>query len=107
MVVVAKKNGSLRFCVDYRKLDDVTVKDSYPLHRIDDTLDALGGSQWFQVAMDPADKEKTAFSIGEGLWHFRVIPFGSLCNAPATFERLMDHVLAGLPWNVCLVYLMI
>ncbi len=114
VVLVAKKNGSLRFCVDYRKLNDVTVKDSYPLPRIDDTLDALGGSQWFstldlksgywQVAMDPADKEKTAFSIGGGLWHFRVMPFG-LCNAPATFERLMDHVLAGLPWNVCLVYL--
>ncbi len=67
VVVVAKKNGSLRFCVDYRKLDDVTVKDSYPLPRIDDTLDALGGSQWFQVAMDHADKEKTAFSIGGGL----------------------------------------
>jgi hypothetical protein len=91
----------------------VTFKDSYPLPRIDDTLDALGGSQWFstldlksgywQVAMDPADKEKTAFSIGGGLWHFRVMCH--LGNAPATFERLMDHVLAGLPWNVCLVYL--
>ena len=114
VVLVAKKNGDLRFCVDYRKLNDATVKDSYPLPRIDDTLDALGGSQWFstldlksgywQVAMDPKDKEKTAFSIGGGLWHFRVMPFG-LCNAPATFERLMDHVLAGLPWNVCLVYL--
>ncbi|CAB4012519.1 Retrovirus-related Pol poly from transposon, partial [Paramuricea clavata] len=114
VVLVAKKNGNLRFCVDYRKLNDATIKDSYPLPRIDDTLDALGGSQWFstldlksgywQVAMDPADKEKTAFSIGGGLWHFRVMPFG-LCNAPATFERLMDHVLAGLPWNICLVYL--
>ena len=114
VVLVAKKNGTLRFCVDYQKLNDATLKHSYPLPRIDDTLDALGGSHWFstldlksgywQVAMDPADKEKTAFSIGGGLWHFRVMPFG-LCNAPATFERLMDHVLAGLPWNVCLVNL--
>ena len=114
VVLVAKKNGTLRFCVDYRKLNEATLKDSYPLPRIDDTLDALGGSHWFstldlksgywQVAMDPADKEKTAFTIGGGLWHFRVMPFG-LCNAPATFERLMDHILAGLPWSVCLVYL--
>ena len=114
VVLVAKKNATLRFCVDYRKLNEATLKDSYPLPRIDDTLDALGGSHWFstldlksgywQVAMDPADKEKTAFTIGGGLWHFRVMPFG-LWNAPATFERLMDHILAGLPWSVCLVYL--
>lgn len=74
MVLIAKKNSSLRFCVDYRKLNDVTVKDSNPLPRIDDTLVALAGSRWFstldlqsgywQVAMDPADKKKTAFTIG-------------------------------------------
>lgn len=95
VVLVAKKNGSLRFCVDYRKLNDVTVKGSYPLPIIDDTLDALGGSQWFstldlksgywQVAMDPADKEKTAIRIGVGSCHFRVMHFG-LCNTPATFN---------------------
>ena len=54
--------------------------------------------------MDPSGKKKTAFSAGGGLWQFRVMPFG-LCNAPATFERLMERVLAGLPWSVCLVYL--
>ena len=100
--------------MDYRKLYDATIKDSYPLPRIDDTLDALSGSKWFstldlksgywQVAMDPADKGKTAFSIGGGFWHSRVMPFG-LCNLPETSERLMDHVLAGLPFDVCLVYL--
>jgi hypothetical protein len=114
IVLVEKKDGSLRFCVDYRKLNNITVKDSYPLPRIDDTLDALGGSQWFstldlksgywQVEMDSNDKEKTAFSVAGGLWQFRVMPFG-LCNAPATFERLMDHVLVGLPWTICMVYL--
>ena len=72
---------------------------------------ALAGSEWFssldlqscywQVKLDPEDKEKTAFSTGTGLWHFTVMPFG-LCNAPATFESLMEQVLRGLPLDVCL-----
>ena len=114
VVLVRKKDGTQRFCVDYRKLNSITKKDSYPLPRIDATLDALGGSAWFstlhlksgywQVKMKETDKEKTAFTAGEGLWQFRVMPFG-LSNAPATFERLMENVLRGLPWTVCLIYL--
>ena len=114
VVLVKKKSGDTRFCVDYRKLNNVTRKDSYPLPRIDDTLEALAGAEWFssldlmsgywQVEMDNESKEKTAFSTGCGLWQFRVMPFG-LCNAPATFERLMEQVLAGLPLSVCLIYL--
>ena len=114
IVLVRKKDGSTRFCVDYRKLNNVTRKDSYPLPRIDDTLEALSGATWFssldlksgywQVGVHPEDREKTAFTTGRGLWQFRVMPFG-LCNAPATFERLMEKVLAGLPLSVCLVYL--
>ena len=82
------------------------MKDSYPLTRIDDTLETLAGAKWFssldlksgywQVELHPDDKEKTAFSAGRGPWQFRVMPLG-LCNAPATFKHLMEQVLAGLP----------
>ena len=114
VVLVRKKDGSIRFCVDYRKLDNLTIKDSYPLPRIDDSLDALSESQWFltldlasgywQVERAEEDKHKTAFIMDDGLYQFWVFPFG-LCNAPATFERLMGKVLVGLPWKICLVYL--
>ena len=104
----------MRFCVDYRRLNNVTVKDSYPLPNIEDTFDSLSGasylcaldlaSGYWQVEMAPKDRHKTAFLTREGLWQFKVMPFG-LCNAPATFERLMELVLRGLLWQRCLVYI--
>ena len=113
-VLVRKEDGSWRFCVDYRCLNKVTRKDSYPLPRIDNALDYIGGSSWFssldlrsgywQVKLAPEARHKTAFTIGQGLWQFRVMPFG-LCNAPATFERMMERVLAGVPQSRCVVYL--
>ena len=114
IVIVRKKDGSARFCVDYRKLNAITRKDAYPLPRIDDTLDMLSGSRWFstldllsgywQVEVAEGDRDKTAFATQSGLFEFKVMPFG-LCNAPATFQRLMDLVLAGVQWSHCLVYM--
>ena len=115
VVMVRKKDGSLRFCVDFRQLNAATVKDAHPLPRIDDLLDTLRGANWFstldlksgywQVPITEQDKAKTAFRTSSGqLFEFNQVPFG-LCNAPATFSHLMDRVLAGLHWERCLFYL--
>ncbi len=114
IVLAKKKDGTLRFCVDYRKLNAVTKKDAYPLPRIDDCLDTLKGAQWFstldlrsgywQIPMADDSIEKTAFCTRYGLFEFLVMPFG-LTNAPATFERLMERVMSGLQWTQCLVYI--
>ena len=114
IVFVQKKGGEMRFCVDYRKLNKITKKDNHPLPRIDEMLDKFEGSQWFssidlasaywQVEMDEKDIEKTAFITNEGLYEFLVMPFG-LCNAPATFQRLMHEVLGNLIYTKAPVYL--
>ncbi|KAI8511935.1 hypothetical protein Bbelb_110350 [Branchiostoma belcheri] len=114
VVLARKKDGSFRFCVDYRKLNQATIKDAHPLPRTDDVIDALSGAAYFttldmtsgywQVDLDPADREKTAFTTGRGLYQFKVMAFG-LTNAPSTFQRLVELLLAGLDWRTCLAYL--
>ena len=114
VVLVPKKDGNLRFCVDYRRLNAITRKDVYPLPRVDDILDALGGACYFssldlasgywQVTLDEDARTKSAFTTFKGLYEFTRMPFG-LCNAPATFQRIMQSVLAGLEWKTCFVYL--
>ena len=114
VVLVPKPDGTLRFCVDYRKLNEITVKDAYPLPRMDDCLDSLGdasvfttldcNSGYWQIPVAEEDREKTTFTCHEGCFQFKRMPFG-LCNAPATFQRTLDILLAGYRWKSCLVYL--
>ena len=113
IVMVKKKDGSLRTCIDYRQLNSLTRKDAYPLPRTDVCLDSMAGSIWFstfdmragyhQLAMDPMSADATAFICSEGQFRFRTMPFG-LCNAPSSFMRLMDIVMSGLNYEVCLTY---
>jgi len=115
IVPVRKKNGKLRFCIDYRQLNKRTVKDAYAIPRIEDTLDLLHGKRWFsaidlkagywQVDMEESDKPCTAFTVGPlGHWECNRLPFG-LTNSPATFQRMMEQILGDLNMRICIVYL--
>lgn len=115
VVIVRKKDGNIRFCIDYRKLNQRTVRDAYPIPKIDDTLHMLSGSRYFskldlksgywQVEMDDDDKGKTAFQVwGLGFYQCRQMPFG-LTNAPATFQRLMERTMGDLNLRECMIYL--
>jgi len=114
VVLAKKKDGTYRCCIDFRQLNNLTRKDAYPLPRTDACLDALAGSCLFstfdlrsgfhQVAMKEEDSDKTAFITRRGMFKFKTMPFG-LANAVATFQRLMDLVLAGLNLSICLAYL--
>ena len=115
VVIVRKKDGSIRFCIDYRKLNQQTVKDAYAIPRIDDTLHLLAGAKYFstldlksgywQVELKEEDKAKTAFQAGPlGFYECNRMPF-RLCNAPATFQRLMERCMGDLNLRDCLIYL--
>ena len=114
IVLVPKPDGSLRFCVDYRKLNSITIPDTYPLPRMDECIDSLGdaavfttldcNSGYWQIPVHPEDKDKTTFTSHYGIYRFLRLPFG-LRNAPATFQRAIDIILSGVKWKTCLVYL--
>ncbi len=113
VLLLKKKDGSTRFCVDYRELNKVLVKDVYPLPRISDALDALGGAKYFssvdmcagywQIPLEQQSQQHTQFMCSLGLFSWKVLPFG-LANATSIFSRFMDRVLGKLKWQCALVY---
>jgi len=114
VVLVPKPDGTMRFCVDYRQLNEVTVRDVYPLPRMDDCIDFLGGAKVFstldcnsgywQIPVADEDRDKTAFVCHEGAYRYIRLPFG-LSKAPANFERAIYMIRGGVKWKRCLVYL--
>ena len=105
VVLVPKPDGTMRFCLDYRRLYEVTVRDVYPLPRMDDCIDFLGdakvfstldcNSWYWQIPVANEDRDKTTFVCHEGAYRYICLPFG-LSNAPATFQRAIDMILGGL-----------
>ena len=112
VVLVKKKDGSFRFCVDLRRVNAVTRKDSFPMPLVSDTLDSLSKyfstlylkSGYWQIEMHPESREKTAFVTHNGLYEFNVMLFG-LTNSGASFQRLMGHILRGLEYRFALIYI--
>ena len=113
--VLVRKDRGLHFCIDFHKLNVRTQKDSYPLPCIQEAIESLIGDGYFpcldlkvgfwQIAMYKASKQYTAFMVGNlGFFQCECMPFG-LCNAPATFQRLMQNCLGELNLTYCLIYL--
>ena len=114
VVLVKKKDGSLRFCVDYQKLNSIKHKDSYPLPLIDNCLNALTGLSWYStldlcsgyynIPIAEADRDKSAFVTLSGCYWFTVMPFALTC-ALSIFQRLTDVLLCGLFYEASLVWI--
>lgn len=115
VVLVRKKNGKLRMCVDYRMLNNKSVKDAYALPRIEEVFDVLHGAKYFstidmkagyyQVELEDTHKERTAFTVGPlGFYEYEKMPFG-LSNSPATYQRLMEECLGDYNMTICIIYL--
>lgn len=114
IVIVKKKNGAIRLCIDYRKLNNQTIKDAYALPNIEEAFSALTGSKWFsvmdlksgyyQVEVEEEDKPKTAFVTPMGFWEFNRMPQG-VTNAPSTFQRVMEKCVGSLNLKEVLVFL--
>jgi len=114
VVMVRKKDGSFRLCVDYRALNSVTYKDTYPLPHVDTCLGSMNGATWFStldlrsgyhnIPIKESDRDKTTFITRRGCFRYKVLPFGCT-TAPSVFQRLMDLTLCGLTYSTCLVYL--
>lgn len=113
-VLVRKKDGKIRYCIDYRKLNAVTRKDAFPLPRIECCIDTLRGNKlmscldmasgYYQSEIHENDRHKTAFTTKYGLFEHVRLSFG-LCNSPAFFQRMIQLILSGLTWKICLAYL--
>ena len=114
VLIFERQDGSPGFCIDYHRLNELTVKDSYPLPRMEDCLDSLGdarnfstldcNSGYWQIPVTEEDLHKTAFTCHVGCYEFCRMPFG-LTNAPATLQRVMDLLLSKYRWKSCLVYI--
>ena len=114
VALVPKPDGSLRFCIDYRCVNAITVRDTYPQPRMDECIESVGDASVFttvdcnlgywQIQVAPHDRDKTSFTCHDGTYRYRRMPFG-LTNAPTTFQRTSDIVLSSFKWKSCLVCL--